>query len=220
MEYEEEVRNGVRQYDLELAYGLDIQGTRVPFRYGQATTVPESVKFLQTGNRRVREIRAEQIERIAAAKPIIPNGPHPCVVKGGLLMRVSTPYHKNGPLLLGTFPGIPPRKYTVTNIHQVPTLGLTMEVDKPMKKLDLLTHLAIHTAKQPLAMKRKGTIVLRITEWFTPEVLRAARVFLKELSTAQYTNTGATTERPGFLYYPSRTKRNRSMKQTRVAGYI
>ena len=73
-------------------------------------------------------------------------------------MRVSTPYHKNGPLLLGTFPGMTPRKYTVTNIHQVPTLGLTMEVDKP------------HAENK--------------SDWFTPEVLRAARVFLKELSTA------------------------------------
>ena len=48
--------------------------------------------------------------RLAAAKPIVPNGPHPCVVKGGLLMRVSTPYHKNGYLMLGTFPGMEPRR--------------------------------------------------------------------------------------------------------------
>ena len=35
-------------------------------------------------------------------------------------------------------------------------------------------------------------------------MLRAARVFLKELSTAQYTNTGAThVQKPGFLHYPS-----------------
>ena len=146
LEYEEEERNGVRQYDLESAYSLDVRGTRMKFQTGQATTVPESVKLLQSGNRRIREIRAEQLERIAAAKPITPVGPHPCVVKGGLLMRVSTPYHKNGSLLLGTFPGMTPRKHTVTNIHLVPTLGLNMEVDKPMKKPDLLTHLAIHTA--------------------------------------------------------------------------
>ena len=118
LEYEEEVR-GVKQYDLESAYNLDVRGTRVPYAHGQATTVPEAVKFLQQGNRRVRDIRAEQIERLAAAKPIVPSGPHPCVVKGGyLLMRVSTPYHKNGNLMLGTFPGMLPRKHTITNFHQ------------------------------------------------------------------------------------------------------
>ena len=53
LEYEEEARNGVRQYDLESAYNLDVRGTRTPFRIGQATTVPDSVKLLQFGNRRI-----------------------------------------------------------------------------------------------------------------------------------------------------------------------
>ena len=61
-------------------------------------------------------------------------------------MRFSIPYHKNGHLMLGTYPGMASKKYTVMKVHQVPTLGLMMEVDKPMKKPDLLTHLAIHTA--------------------------------------------------------------------------
>ena len=69
--YEEE-GSGVRHYDLESAYNLDVRGTRVPFAHGQDIPVSESVKFLQHGNRRVREIRAEQIERLAAAKPIVP----------------------------------------------------------------------------------------------------------------------------------------------------
>ena len=81
--------------------------------------MPESVKFLQNGTRRVREIRAEQIERLAAVQPTVPSGPHQCVVKGGLLMRVSTPYHKNGKLMLGTFPGMAPRKHKVKP-HLVP----------------------------------------------------------------------------------------------------
>ena len=121
-------------------------------------------------------------------------------------MRVSTPYRKNGNLMLGTFPGMLPRKHTVTNIHQVPTLGLTMEVDKPLKKPDLLTHLAIHTAAAAIGYETKGNNLRadNKSDWFTPEVLRAARVFLKDLSTAQYTNTGATeVAKPGFLYYPS-----------------
>ena len=206
LNYEEEER-GVRHYDLESAYNLDVRGTRVPFAHGQDIPVSESVKVLQNGNRRVRDIRAEQIERIAAAKPIVPSGPHPCVVKGGLLlMRVSIPYHKNGPLMLGTFPGMTPRKHTVTKVHQVPFLGLTMEVDKPMKKPDLLTHLAIHTAANAIGYETKGTNLRadNKADWFTPEVLRAARVFLKDLSTAQYTNTGATqVTKPGFVYYPS-----------------
>ena len=163
MEYEEEER-GVRHYDLESAYSLDVRGTRVPFTHCQDITVPESVKSLQNGNRRVREIRAEQIERLAAAKPIVPNAPHPCVVKGGfLLMRVSTPYHKNGHLMLGTFPGMVSRKHTVMKVHQVPTLGLTMEVDKPMKKPDLMTHLAIHTAANAIGYETKGNTFVQIT---------------------------------------------------------
>ena len=202
--YEEEDR-GVKHYDLESAYNLDLRGTRVPFQHGQATTVSESVKFLQQGNRRVRDIRAEQIERLVAARPIVPSGPHPCVLKGGfLLMRVSIPYHKNGHLMLGTFPGTQPRKHTVTKIHQVPTLGLTMEVDKPTKKPDFLTHLAIHSAGAAIGYEVKNNSIRaeNKSDWFT--VLRAARVFLKELSTAQYTNTGATeVAKSGFLYYPS-----------------
>ena len=121
-------------------------------------------------------------------------------------MRVSTPYHKNGNLMLGTFPGMEPRKHTVMNIHQVPTLGLSMEMDKPQKKPDLLTHLAIHTAGTAIGYETKGNSFRaeNKADRFTPEVLRAARVFLKDLSTAQYTNTGATeVTKPGFLYYPS-----------------
>ena len=40
-------------------------------------------------------------------------------------------------------------------------------------------------------------------KWFTPEVLRAARVFVKEVSSGQYTNEGHTkVEKPAFVYYP------------------
>ena len=41
-------------------------------------------------------------------------------------------------------------------------------------------------------------------EWFTPEVLRAARVFIKEVSSGQYTNEGHTmVDKPAFVYHPS-----------------
>ena len=108
--------------------------------------------------------------------------------------------------MLGTFPGMAPMKHKVTKYHQVPHLGLTMEVDKPLKKPDLLTHLAIHIATSAIGYETRGNNPRadNKADWFTPEVLRAARVFLKELSTAQYTNTGATkVTKPGFLYYPS-----------------
>ena len=119
-------------------------------------------------------------------------------------LRLSSARH--GHLMLGTYPGMEPRKHTVKNVHQVPTLGLTMEVDKPTKKPDLLTHLAIHTAASAIGYETKGSNVRadNKADWFTPEVLRAARVFLKDLSTPQYTNTGATqVTKPGFVYYPS-----------------
>ena len=108
--------------------------------------------------------------------------------------------------MLGTFPGMAPRKHKVIKPHQVPNLALTMEMDKAMKKPDLLTHLAIHTAANAIGYEtRAGNArAENKADWFTPEVLRAARVFLKELSTAQYTNTDAThVTKPGFLYYPS-----------------
>ena len=62
LEYEGEQRNGVRQYDLESAYNLDVGATRSAFHTGQDTKVSEAVKFLQQGNRRARDIRAEQLE--------------------------------------------------------------------------------------------------------------------------------------------------------------
>ena len=41
-------------------------------------------------------------------------------------------------------------------------------------------------------------------DWFTPEVLRAARVFIKEVSSGQYTNEDHTrAEKPAFVYHPS-----------------
>ena len=107
-------------------------------------------------------------------------------------MRVSTPYHKNGPVVYWeTFPGMATMKYVVKDIHLVPTLGLTMEVDKPMKKPDLLTHLATHTATAAIGYVTKGSNVRadNTADWFTPEVLRAARVFLKEVCLLHSTPT-------------------------------
>ena len=189
LEYDSETRM-VKQYDLESAYNLDVRGTRKPLVSGEVTKVHESVKSLQQDKRRVRDIRAEQIERLATAKPIVPSGPHPCVVKGGfLLMRVSTPYHKTGNLMLGTFPGMESKKHIVMNVHQVPTLslGLNMNWDKVNKKPDLLTHLAIHTAGSAIGYETKGNNFRaeNKADWFTPEVLRAAQAFLKDSSVDQ-----------------------------------
>ena len=40
-------------------------------------------------------------------------------------------------------------------------------------------------------------------DWFTPEVLRATRVFLKELSTGQYANARHTAvTNPGIYIFP------------------
>ena len=121
-------------------------------------------------------------------------------------MRISTPYHKNGHLMLGTFPGMEPKKHVVRDVHQVPTLELNMDMGKPNRKPDLLTHLAIHTAGVAIGYETRGGNLRaeNKADWFTPEVLRAARVFLEDVSTAQYANQGAMEiQKPGFLYYPS-----------------
>ena len=203
--YEAEER-GIKQYDLESGYNLDVHGTKTPLPRGRLAKVHESVQFLQQEERRARDIRAEQIEYLAGAKPIVPRGPHPCVVKGGLLMRISTPYHRNGHLMLGTFPGMEPRKHVVQDVHHVPTMELNMDMEKVNRKPDLLTHLAIHSAAVAIGYETRGSNLRaeNKADWFTPEVLRAARVFLKDLSTDQHANQGAMeVQKPGFLYYPS-----------------
>ena len=59
----------------------------------------------------------------------------------------------------------------------------------------------MHFATRALGYKlRDGKVDDRPT-WFTPEVLRAARVFIKEVSSGQYTNEGV--EKPAFVYRPS-----------------
>ena len=203
--YESE-ESGVKQYDLASTYNLDVQQTRTPLR-GPNFKIHEATQALQQGKRRVREIRAEQIERLVGTRATVPNGPHPCVLRGGLsLMRVSIPYHKNGSLMLGNFPGMKPQRHTIKSPYRVPTLELNMDLDKPNRRPDMLTHLAIYTAGSAIGYETRGLNprAENKADWFTPEVLRAARVFLKDLSTAQFANQGATkVEKPGFLYYPS-----------------
>ena len=179
--YESEDR-GIKHYDLESGYNLDV-GTRRPLASGEITKIHESVQFVQQEKRRVRDIRAEQIERLVGTKPTTPKGPHPCVVKGAfLLMRVSTPHHRNGHLMLGTFPGMMSQKHVVKDIHHVPTLELNMDMEKANWKPDILTHLAIYTAGLAIGYETRGSNLRadNKSDWFTPEVLRAARVFLKQ----------------------------------------
>ena len=95
-------------------------------------------------------------------------------------MRVSIPYHKNGTLMLGTFPGMTSQKHTINAIHHVPTLELNMDLEKVNRRPDTLTHLAIYTAGIAIGYEARGGNLRaeNEAEWFTPEVLRAARVFL------------------------------------------
>ena len=99
---------------------------------------------------------------------------HPCHVD-----------HK-GVILLANIPGQDSRRYSVKTWLPIPTLPL--DVDFNNKKPHHLTHFAIH--RSGLAMGHKAAESLgtnyrveKLPECFTPEVLRAARVFLKELST-------------------------------------
>ena len=92
----------------------------------------------------------------------------------------------------------------MTKVFQVPYLSPSVDFDK--KKPDPMTHFAIYTAGLAIGYETRANNLRaeNMAEWFTPEVLRAARVFLKDLSTAQYTNAGASkVDKPGFLYYPS-----------------
>ena len=83
--YESEDR-GIRLNDLESSFNLDIHGTRKPFVHGENTKVHASTQYLQQEKRRVREIRAEQIERLVGTKATVFRGPHPCVVREGIML--------------------------------------------------------------------------------------------------------------------------------------
>ena len=119
----------LRLNDLEPTLTLDLKRTKREWVCGMKVKVGEPVQFLQVDKRRVRDIRAEQIERIAGNKTSVFRAPHPCLLKEGhMLIRVSIPYNKNGALLLGSFPGMKTEKHVVKDIMQVPTLALNVDL--------------------------------------------------------------------------------------------
>ena len=65
--------------DLEPTFALDLERTKRVFTRGVKATIGESAQFLQKGKRRVRDIRAEQIERILGTKTSVFKPPHPCL---------------------------------------------------------------------------------------------------------------------------------------------
>ena len=154
---------------------------------------------------RVRDVRSVQIER-AFTHPmtLFPAG-HMCNTKDGksVVMRVSTPYSTQGELLLRTLPGEAPTRYSLKNPLQIHHMKLEADF-KDNKGITPLAHCVLHFATRALGYKLKEGRVGDRPTWFTPEVLRAARVFIKEVSSGQYTNEGYTkTERPAFVYHPS-----------------
>ena len=177
---------------------------------GKETKPTDQVTFLQKrqpfagAKHRIRDIRSVQIERaFTNTVTLFPPG-HMCNTKDGtsVLMRVSTPYNTDGELQLKTLPRERPVKYTLTKALTIQHLKL--EMDFRDNKPNPLTHCAMHFATRALGYKLKDGKVDDRPAWFTPEVLRAARVFTKEVSSGQYTNEGHTkVEKPAFVYHPS-----------------
>ena len=130
---------------------------------------------------------------------------HMCNTKDGksVIIRVSTPSSTEGKLLLRTLPGEAPTRYHFTKSLAIQHLRLEADF-KDNKLISPLAHCAMHLATRAIGYKLKeGKVVDRPT-WFTPEVLRAARVFIKEVSSGQYTNEDHTkAETPAFIYHPS-----------------
>ena len=157
---------------------------------------------------RIRDVRSVQIERaftntVSLSLSLFPPG-HMCNTKDGtsVLMRVSTPYNIDGELQLRTLPGERPTRYTLSKALSIQHLKL--EADFRDNKPAALTHCALHFATRALGYKLKEGKVDDRPTWFTPEVLRAARVFIKEVSSGQYTNEAHTqVEKPAFVYHPS-----------------
>ena len=154
---------------------------------------------------RIRDIRSVQIERtFTNTVTLFPSG-HMCNTKDGksVLIRVTTPYTPEGELLLRTLPGEAPTRYTLTNALVIQHLKLEADF-KDNKLIAPLAHCAMHFATRAIGYKLKDGKVGDRPAWFTPEVLRAARVFIKEVSSGQYTNEDHTkTETPAFVYHPS-----------------
>ena len=180
--------------------------------WGRGTHVKpiDQVTFLQKriayagAKHRVRDIRSVQIERaFSNAVSLFPAG-HMCNTKDGtsVLMRVSTPYNTDGELQLKTLPGVRPVRYALDKALAVQHLKL--ETDFRDNKPAPLMHCALHFATRALGYKLKDGKVDDRPTWFTPEVLRAARVFIKEVSSGQYTNEDHTkVEKPAFVYRSS-----------------
>ena len=103
-------------------------------------------------------------------------------------------------------------KHDISNHHSLPTMS--PDVDLAQRKPDHLTDFAIRTAGvaiayEPLPAIGHNSRAENKADWFTPEVLTAARVFLKELSTGQYTNVRHTAVmKPGFTYFPSEPRQD------------
>ena len=178
--------------------------------WGRGTDVKpiDSVIFLQKrqayagAKHRIRDIRSVQIER-AFTNTVKTTG-HMCNTRDGasVLMRVTTPYSIDGDLLLKTLPGERPVRYTLDRALTIQHLKL--DADFRENKPAPLAHCAMHFATRALGFQFKEGKVDDRPEWFTPEVLRAARVFIKEVSSGQYTNEGHTkVDKPAFVYHPS-----------------
>ena len=178
---------------------------------GRIVTPIKEVLFLQGrqayagAKHRIRDVRSVQIERtFTNTVTLFPSG-HMCNSKDGksVVMRVTTPYSTEGELLLRTLPGEAPTRYTLKNALQVHHLKLEADF-KDNRLISPLAHCVLHFATRALGYKLKDGKVGDRPAWFTPEVLRAARVFIKEVSSGQYTNDDHTkTEKPAFVYHPS-----------------
>ena len=181
--------------------------------WGRGTTIKpiEPVLFLQErqayagAKHRIRDVRSVQIERtFTNAVSLFPPG-HMCNTKDGrsVLVRVTTPYSTEGQLLLRTLPGEAPTRYTLTRALTIQHLRLEGDF-RGNKLIAPLAHCAMHLATRAIGYKLKEGKVGERPTWFTPEVLRAARVFIKEVSSGQYTNEDHTkAETPAFVYHPS-----------------
>ena len=171
----------------------------------------EAVLFLQRrqafagAKHRIRDVRSVQIER-AFTNPLslFPTG-HMCNTKDGksVLVRVSTPYSTEGELLLRTLPGEAPTRYNLAKVMTIQHLKLEADF-KDSKSIAPVAHCAMHFATRAIGYKLKEGKVSDRPTWFTPEVLRTARVFIKEVSSGQYTNEDHTEAKtPAFVCHPS-----------------
>ena len=157
--------------------------------------ISDAVATLHKESKRLRDILSTQIEQAFTKTFALSKKPHPCYVDERTMKIRNFVSMQSGSLHLKELPGQESCRYTLEGMWQVPYI-LAPNVSFADVKPNNSTHVAINrcavamgyeTGEQSLKVEQRPT-------WLTPEVLRAARVFMKQVPSGQLVNQRHRTE--------------------------